>query len=232
MLWAQDTTPLASGPNTAETPPARVPPDSSTLLATRVIKPIYPIAGEQEKLEGLVVLKIAVSETGDVEGVEVVNGNPVLAQAATDAAKEWKFKPFIRNGKAAKTATNLSFNFVFRDQIPDSSVTTGGLPQGAPATLDLTTVRLSRELAQKMVLQRVEPVYPEFAKVGRIQGSVLIFAVVGKDGTITVLHLISGHPLLAPAALKAVKGWRYRPYILNDEPVEFQTTITVSFVLR
>jgi protein TonB len=83
-----------------------------------------------------------------------------------------------------------------------------------------------------MVLHRAEPVYPDIAKTSRIQGTVVMFAVIGKDGAVTVLHLVSGHPLLAPAALKAVKEWRYRPSILNGEPVEYQTTITVHFFLR
>jgi len=56
-------------------------------------------------------------------------------------------------------------------------------------------------------------------------------AIIGKDGTIQNLHVISGHPLLSQAALDAVKQWRYKPYVLNGEPVEVDTTIQVNFTL-
>jgi protein TonB len=67
--------------------------------------------------------------------------------------------------------------------------------------------------------------------LARIQGSVLLQAEISKDGSIQNLRLISGHPMLAPAAIEAVKQWKYRPYILNGEPVEVETQITVNFTL-
>jgi TonB family protein len=130
-VWAQNAVPPASGPvgatppsgnselATSGTAPAQAIPDSSTLLAIKVIKPIYPIAADKDKLEGQVVVKAAISEAGDVESVEVVSGDPTLAQAATDAAKEWKFKPFIRDGKPAKVSTKLAFNFVLLEKVRD-----------------------------------------------------------------------------------------------------------------
>jgi protein TonB len=65
----------------------------------------------------------------------------------------------------------------------------------------------------------------------RVQGTVVLQAVIGKDGTIRELRLISGHPMLAPAAIEAVKQWRYRPYLLNGEPVEVDTQVNVNFTL-
>ncbi len=66
---------------------------------TKRVKAAYPIEAQLEKLQGEVVLKIVVSETGDVESAEVVSGHPVLAKAAVDAVKKWKVQPFIRNSK-------------------------------------------------------------------------------------------------------------------------------------
>jgi protein TonB len=82
-----------------------------------------------------------------------------------------------------------------------------------------------------MLLQRVKPQYPPAARIARIEGSVVLQAVIGKEGEIENLHVISGHPLLAPAALDAVRRWRYRPYFLNGEPVEVETKIVVNFLL-
>jgi periplasmic protein TonB len=81
------------------------------------------------------------------------------------------------------------------------------------------------------LIRRVEPVYPPLAKIGRIQGSVVLSALISKDGVMENLHALSGHPMLVPAAISAVSQWRYRPYILNNDPIEVETQITVNFVL-
>lgn len=81
------------------------------------------------------------------------------------------------------------------------------------------------------LIHRIEPVYPALARQARIQGTVLLRATISKDGTIENLQLLSGHPMLAPAAIEAVRQWRYRPYFLNGEPVEVETQVTVKFTL-
>jgi protein TonB len=87
------------------------------------------------------------------------------------------------------------------------------------------------EILQGMLIRRVEPKYPPLAMAARIQGPVVLEAVISKAGTIDNLRLISGHPMLVHAALDAVSQWRYRPYILNGEVIEVETQITVNFVL-
>jgi protein TonB len=86
-------------------------------------------------------------------------------------------------------------------------------------------------MSEGNLIRRVPPGYPALARSARVQGTVVLQAVISKDGSIENLRLISGHPMLAPAALKAVQQWRYRPYILNNEPVEVETQITVNFSL-
>jgi protein TonB len=75
------------------------------------------------------------------------------------------------------------------------------------------------------------PVYPQLAKTARIQGTVRFTAIIGRDGTIQNLQLISGHPLLVPAAQAAVSQWVYQPTLLNGEAVEVVTQIDVNFTL-
>ena len=75
------------------------------------------------------------------------------------------------------------------------------------------------------------PAYPPLAKQARIQGTVSFTAIIGTDGTIQNLQLVSGHPLLVPAAQAAVSQWVYRPTLLNGEPVEVITQIDVNFTL-
>ena len=92
-------------------------------------------------------------------------------------------------------------------------------------------LRVSQGVAQGFLVHEVKPIYPPLARQARIQGTVMLQAVIGKDGRIENLQMISGHPMLAPAAIEAVRQWRYRPYTLNGEPVEVETEITVNFVL-
>ena len=81
------------------------------------------------------------------------------------------------------------------------------------------------------LVSKVLPTYPPLARTARIQGTVVLQAMISKQGTIENLRLLSGHPMLAPAAIEAVRQWRYRPYVLNNEPVEVETQITVNFSL-
>lgn len=100
-----------------------------------------------------------------------------------------------------------------------------------PAAPAKPTFRTSNML-QGSLIRRVEPIYPPLARTARIQGAVVLEAVIGKDGTMQRLQVISGHPMLAPAAVEAVRQWRYRPYILNGEAIEVETQITVNFILN
>jgi protein TonB len=79
------------------------------------------------------------------------------------------------------------------------------------------------------LVRRIEPTYPNMAKVAHIQGDVVLQATISKQGTIENLRSLNGHPILVAAAMDAVKQWRYRPYELNGEPVEVETTVTVRF---
>jgi len=81
-------------------------------------------------------------------------------------------------------------------------------------------------------LPLIEPVYPMTAKLAHIQGSVVLRAVISKDGAIENLAVVSGHPMLVKAAIDAVSQWRYRPYMLNGDPYEVETQVTVNFVLN
>jgi protein TonB len=81
------------------------------------------------------------------------------------------------------------------------------------------------------LVHKILPTYPPLARVARLQGQVVLQAVISKQGTIENLRVLAGHPMLVPAAIEAVRQWRYRPYILNNEPVEVETQITVNFSL-
>ena len=104
-------------------------------------------------------------------------------------------------------------------------------PVAVPKAATPQRVRVSQGVSQGLLIKKIQPSYPPLARQARIQGQVLLQAEISKDGTIQNLRLISGHPMLAPAAIEAVKQWRYKPYYLNGEPVEVETQITVIFSL-
>ena len=107
---------------------------------------------------------------------------------------------------------------------PPASVSAGGAQKGL--------VPRHESVQQALLVHRVEPVYPVIAKLTHLQGTVQLRAIIGKDGAVRELELVSGHPILARAALEAVRQWRYRPTLLNRQPVEVQTHITVIFQLQ
>jgi periplasmic protein TonB len=92
-------------------------------------------------------------------------------------------------------------------------------------------VKVGGKVQEANLLIHQVPAYPPIAVSARVQGAVVLEAIIGKDGRVKGLVLQSGPPLLVKAAMDAVRGWVYRPTTLNGEPVEVQTTITVNFVL-
>jgi len=136
------------------------------------------------------------------------------------------------------------------DQLPDAIGSIGiGFPSGTKDGLPIPVIGGNQPvmparpaqpaihafrpstLLEGSLIRRVQPVYPPLARTARIQGPVVLFATISKAGTIANLRLMTGHPMLVPAAIDAVSHWRYRPYILNNEAIEVETQITVNFIL-
>lgn len=101
-----------------------------------------------------------------------------------------------------------------------------------PPTVTRAPLKVGSGVMEALLINRVEPKYPRIAQAARVSGAVVLSAVIAADGTIQSVHVVSGPPLLMGAALDAVRQWRYKPTLLDDEPVEVQTLITVNFVLQ
>src|SRR6266851_528360 len=111
-----------------------------------------------------------------------------------------------------------------------NSIASGAKPAPPPPPPPAHLVRLSRMREGDLIYQ-VKPEYPSLARSARIQGPVVLEAVISRQGTIENLRVLTGHPMLVRAAIDAVIQWRYRSYVLNNEPVEVETQITVNFSL-
>jgi protein TonB len=96
-------------------------------------------------------------------------------------------------------------------------------PKVAPTKVRISQIQLGSPISAP------HPLYPPIARQARVSGSVILAATISKSGTIENLKVVSGHPMLINSAVEAVKQWRYKPYVLNGEPVEVETQITVNF---
>ena len=159
---------------------------------------------------------------------------------------------FIQQGKlVAPTVIPKKIQMIKEEAQPDVGMTggvpggvpggsaggvLGGIIGGAPGGLPpppkpVERLRVGGNVMQANIIHRVDPIYPQIARTAHISGSVILHAIIAKDGTIQELSVVSGPPLLQRAALDAVKQWRYKPTLLNTQPVQVDTTITVIFSL-
>ena len=265
---ADQASPQASPADNTQRPKAplrvRVSQGVTQALIVKKVQPQLPQEARQGHIEGEVVLKILISRQGDVIEASLISGHPLLAPAAIDAVRQWKYKPFLLNRQPAEVETQVVVAFKLDGEDSKSDATqddapkadepagkvtgvAGGVPGGQtggvtggiisstpPATPGVAAperVRVSMGVTSGLLVKKVAPEYPPDARRARIQGTVVLQVVINKSGDITTVELVSGHPMLAPAAIEAVKQWKYKPYILNGEPVEVETQITVNFTL-
>ncbi len=224
-------TALAQGPN-ASTPSDQNPQiDSIRLQPTEAPQPQYPETALKNNAAGHVLVQILVSETGNVEATQVVKGDAGLKDAAEGAAKGWKFKPFLRGGIAVPAIAIL--NFAFEGDVNDSSQS----PAKVSVTIEdsrpmSSKVRLNQGLMERLQIRKVSPTYPEAAKKGHIQGTVVMQVIIGKEGKINDVRVISGPPELTDSAVDAARQWQYKPFLLMGRPVEVDTQIMINYTLR
>jgi protein TonB len=107
---------------------------------------------------------------------------------------------------------------------------TGGGPPPPPKPVQ-SRIRVGGNVQAAKLIRQPLPVYPQIAKTAHISGTVILHAIIAKDGTVQEVQYISGPPLLMRSAMDAVKQWRYQPTTLNGEAVEVDTTISVVFTL-
>jgi len=150
--------------------------------------------------------------------------------SAIDAVRQWKYKPYLLNGEPTAVETTVTVNYTLG---PDAGEPNAARmeppPPGSSQSDDHNPVRVSPGVVAGNLISHVNPVYPADAKAAHLQGAVVLRATISKTGTVEELRVVSGPPQLTKSALDAVKQWVYKPYLLNGEPVEVQTTITVNF---
>jgi protein TonB len=134
-------------------------------------------------------------------------------------------------GPGAESAVIAGLSRVQQTPTPPAPVAVAAM-KTPPKPVTPERVRLGGDVQAAKLMFGPAPQYPPLAKSARVSGSVHLSALIGTDGRIAGLHMIDGHPLLVRAAMDAVKRWIYRPTLLNSDPVEVMTEITVTFTLN
>jgi TonB family protein len=148
-----------------------------------------------------------------------------------DTKEEWAADVATADGwvqKVLETKKMQAQSGIAAPPPPPPPPPTGGGGGGSRTPM---RVRVGGNVQAANIIQKVAPVYPELAKQARISGQVRFTVIIGKDGTVLNIQLVSGHPLLVAAARDAVKDWIYKPTLLDGNPVEVITQVDVNFTL-
>jgi TonB family protein len=184
------------------------------------VKPVYPETALKEKIQGVVMGVIETDIYGRVRQAEVISGHPLFNDAALAAVKQWVYEPYIVDG----TPTPVSFTFTVSFLLSEGS---GGKDFNPDAVARLE----GSERPHKV--KDVKPVYPEEAVTNKIEGAVVLEAVIDEQGKVKNLRILSSTPeLLNKAAMEAVKQWEYEPYVVRGKCKNVVFTVTVTFSLN
>jgi TonB family protein len=203
-----------------EREPVHVPEEEMQKLVIHRVDPVMPSEPEM-RLHGTVVLRAVISKSGAIESLQMVSGHPILAPAAFDAVKQWKYRHYEVNGVPVRVETTVRVAF--------AEASEGG--SGTSAAQTESPVSVTAEDMRDRLVYRLAPVYPPLARQARIQGMVILQIVINQMGAVRDTRLVSGHPMLARAAEEAVKKWRYMPHEADGKTAEMETEVRVVFSL-
>ncbi|HKV92210.1 MAG TPA: energy transducer TonB [Candidatus Angelobacter sp.] len=209
------------------------PAEADKLLVERVV-PQYPETGIVNQIQNNELVSLQVDEQGNVTDAKVKMGHPAFAEPSLDAVKQWKYRPYLVNDSPVRFETTalIAYRFFGSNNIPSIKGTISvvamlpatGVPESRP-------FQVGSYQLEGMLVNRVDPQYPEMAKSQRIQGDVVLYVRVDKQGKVTNVDAVSGRSALLPPAIEAVKQWAYKPFEAGGKAVEVEGTVLVPFRL-
>jgi TonB family protein len=202
-------------------PSIQIPPDLLPARLLRKVAPVYPPLARAARIQGTVVLSVLINKEGEIGDTKLVSGHPMLAPAAIQAVKQWRYSPAASADKAVDAETIARVNFRLAD---------GPVIRGGPSTFP-QLVRVPAGVTQGLLEAKVDPAYPEDAQEKHIEGTVMLNVDIDQEGNVGRVELVSGLPMLASAAMEAVLQWKYRPFVLSGGAVPVETTVEVKFML-
>jgi TonB family protein len=216
----------------APTPTSGMQQDKFGLEVSHSASAVYPPEAVAKRIQGTVSITVAVSPTGEVERAEATDGDPLLQQVALAAARLYTFKS-RKDGQYVplKAWAQLIFDFTMTDaeamgQHVSNPLIIGRLVHAEEFPKSLQVSEIAMQVTR---VKMVPPIYPLNAGQPTKPGTVVLAAVIGTDGKIKDLHIVSGSAELANSAEEAVRQWEYKPYVIIGEPVQVETKITLDF---
>jgi TonB family protein len=173
-----------------------------------------------------VLLSLVINKSGSVRDATLVSGPLALRDAAIKAAKHRKYKSELMNGSTTPHQMTVAVTFApDKDTAPEIQE---ARPAGVPGCVYVSAIRISGPVMQTYLLSRIDPVYPAEALAQHVDGPVVLRVRIDKNGNVFQAEKVSGADVLVPAAIEAVKQWKYKPYLLDWEPMEVSTTVEIG----
>jgi len=184
-------------------------------ILVKKINPIYPEEAKKQGIQGLEILQAQIDSSGNIVNLKPLSStHPVLTQSALGAINQWKYTPGTVSNIPTSVPLTIIVNFMMDKQ-----------PQQGE-------VRFSIDSPLLRPLKKVAPEYPAEALEKNIQGKVIVMAFVDKNGYIPHIKVFKGNPILARAAVSAIKEWRFAPYMVGGKRQSILFTVTVDFNLE
>jgi len=212
-------------------PFAEVMLDSPGLVATKIALAHYTLPSPDPNLNDtfLIKMRVTISESGDIEAAKITkypggdHGADELYAPSLAAIRQWKFEPYAKKGHPKKVATTLFLRFVPDDRLsPDGREHKNDSVAGQPIVMTYPE-------AMSMITRMVIPAYPKEAIEMHLSGLGFLDVTIGKDGEVVDVRKVTAHPLIARAAVDAIRQWRFEPHKSNGEPTEVSTKIEILF---
>ena len=195
---------------------------ASMILSTAPV--VYPPIAKAAHVTGSVVLRATVGKDGYVETLQPVTGPEMLRASALDSVRQWRWKPYLQSGQPVAVETTVTVNYHLTDATAATPETDAQANGARP-----TPLKVPANVMAANVVEKPEPICAPEHKGDPLNGTVVLDAVIGPDGHVANLNVLSGPEALRGCVLDAVSQWTYKPYLLNGAPIDVETTITVSF---
>jgi protein TonB len=229
---------LAPAAALAQVAPVRVGGEIKEPKKLTHVAPVYPEIAQVAGVQGVVIIEALIGEDGAVREARVLRPVPLLDQAAIDAVLQWKYTPTLLNGQPVPVIMTVTVTFTLQKT---GEGTAPAQPQQTPtepvkvmtaAGVEMVPVRVGGEIKEPTKIKHVSPFYPPEAQAARLEGAVILEAIIDTDGTVTNLKTLRSVSGLDDAAISAVRQWKYTPTLLNGVAVPVIMTVTVTFSLR
>jgi TonB family protein len=218
----------------------RLRSDAAEKMLTSKVPPIYPLLAKQSRIQGTVILKAIIGIDGSIEVLHLIQGHPLLAQAAMDAVKRWKYKPYLSNGKPVEVETMITVNFKLSSLKTENRTNTGSgsgsgtkVGLGKQADIEVSFINVGSGVSAAELVYAPDPTYSDEAMKASLEGMVGLTIFVGAEGRVHIpLVFRSLGKGLDEKAIEAVKTWRFKPAMKDGKPVPVQAIVKVNFHLH